>query len=275
MTTAKVAYTYHENPYIVMPIEIPNDPNLAFTRAANKVALYGPTWLLLTSIPHIAGMGNIWQTIIAFKSVAAIFYLIMCFLIWKTTKNMRNVLFFALNPLVIIEILISGHNDIVMIVLACSALLLWYKSGFLNRIMGIIVLILSILVKGATIVLIPLFFLKKISLEKKMFFASICMLIVFLTVAPLREELYPWYGVWFLAFASFLPFKEYSLFMQFCIVFSFSLELRHIPYMAMGYYEGPGPMMRIVLTSVPVVLWIGWYIWKNGLPKNILKKIRM
>ncbi len=42
MTTAKVAFTHGENPYVVMPIEIPNEPYLAFTRAANKYALYGP-----------------------------------------------------------------------------------------------------------------------------------------------------------------------------------------------------------------------------------------
>ena len=31
IATAKVAFFYKENPYIVMPIEIPNEPMLAFT----------------------------------------------------------------------------------------------------------------------------------------------------------------------------------------------------------------------------------------------------
>ena len=123
--TAKVAYTYHENPYVTMPVEIPNDPNLAFTRAANKVALYGPIWILLTWIPHTLGMGQIWQTIIAFKLVNIIWYVVFCYLIWRVTKNMKNVIFFALNPLVLLETIVSGHNDIVMMVLSIAGLLLW------------------------------------------------------------------------------------------------------------------------------------------------------
>ena len=44
--TAKMVTHYIENPYVVMPIEIPNEPALTYTRASNKVALYGPTWIM-------------------------------------------------------------------------------------------------------------------------------------------------------------------------------------------------------------------------------------
>jgi hypothetical protein len=251
-----MAYTHHENPYIVMPIEIPNDPNLLFTRAANKVALYGPTWLLLTWVPHTLGMGNIWQTILAFKAFTAIFYIGMCYLIWRGTKKMQNVIFFALNPLVLIEVLVSGHNDIVMMVLALGGLLLWQTKAIWYRLSGLLMICLSMVVKGVTVVFVPLLFFQKLSRERLIFIVSCLLFLIFIIAAPLREELYPWYAVWFITTLSFLPYKQYRWVWTAVIALSMGLELRHIPYMVMGYYEGPGPIARTVLTCIPVVIWM-------------------
>jgi len=258
MTTAKVTFTHLENPYIVMPIEIANEPNLFFTRAANKLALYGPIWILLTWIPHALGMGNIWQTIISFKLMSAFWYLSFCFLVWRVTKNMKNVIFFALNPLVLIEVLVVGHNDLVMMALSLSGILLWESKKLVNRISGLMLLVFSMCIKGATVVLLPLLFLRKFSRDKIFLLASFLLLILFIIAGPIREELYPWYAIWFLSSASFLSYPKYLWFWQFGIVFSLGLELRYIPYMAMGYYEGPGPMLRTVLTIIPVVVWGFW-----------------
>jgi hypothetical protein len=265
IATAKVAFTWHENPYVVMPIEISNDSNLCFTRAANKVALYGPTWLLLSWIPHTLGMGNIWQTIIAFKFMNALWYIGFCYLIWRVTKNIKNVIFFSLNPLILIETLVSGHNDLIMMVLASGGLLLWQKKEWMNRFIGLFIFILSIFIKGATVVIIPLLFFRKLTQERLMFLASCLLLLVFFTIAPIREELYPWYAVWFFSVAAFLPYPKYSLFWQFCIALSLGLELRHVPYMAMGYYEGPGPLLRTGLTIIPPFIWCVWMCWKKRL----------
>ncbi|HCM82198.1 MAG: hypothetical protein UV63_C0001G0043 [Microgenomates group bacterium GW2011_GWC1_43_11] len=271
IATSKVAFAWHENPYVVMPIEIYNDPNLAFTRAANKVALYGPAWLLLTWIPHTLGMGNIWQTIIAFKCITALFYFGMSYLIWHITKKMQNVIFFALNPLILIEVLVSGHNDIVMMVLACVGLLLWQKKEWVNRLVGLCMFTLSIFIKGATIVLLPLLFFRKTTYSRLMCIVSCLLFLVFIVFAPVREELYPWYAVWFLSAAAFLPYSKYARVWQFCIAVSIGLELRHVPYMAMGYYEGPGPVLRIVLTIIPVVLWICYNVYNYYKNYNIYK----
>jgi hypothetical protein len=162
ITTAKVLYTYHENPYLVMPIEIPNEPNLAFTRAANKVALYGPVWLGITAIPHYLGGNNIWQTILAFKLVTGLVYLGFCYVIWRVTKNGANVVFFALNPLILIEVLMNGHNDIYMMILALGALALWQRSDLKNKVTAAFLLFASFWIKGATVVLTPLLFFKSV-----------------------------------------------------------------------------------------------------------------
>lgn len=256
MTTAKVAFTWHENPYLVMPIEIPNEPFLAFTRAANKVALYGPVWILITAIPHFVGSGSIWGTMIAFKAVNALLYGLFAFLIYRVTKSWKNVLFFAANPLILIEVLVSGHNDIYMMVFAVLGLLLWEQKGVRNKIVAGFMFLASFLIKGATIVLIPLVFIKKLSRERAMLIAYGLLAFVFFVVAPMREELYPWYAVWLVTIASFLDMKKYAMLIWFTVVLSFTLELRNLPYMWMGYYEGPGPLLRTLVTFIPIAVYI-------------------
>lgn len=266
MTTARVAFYHKENPYLVMPIEIPNEPALAYTRAANKIALYGPTWLLLTWIPHTLGMGSIWQTIIAFKLLVTLFYFLMLSCIWVVTRSVRQVLFFALNPLVIIEVLLSGHNDIVMMVMALMAVV---GSPFVKNIVGRLILwIMSVLVKGATIVLFPLIIWTKIDSTKRYYLAYWLMFGMFL-LTPFREELYPWYAIWFLTFASIIPISNTSFIHGFTIALCFGLTLRHVPYIATREYAGSGPMLRVLITLIPMTGYTLWYAGRHGLRKLI------
>ena len=250
--TAKVTFTYHENPYVVMPVEIHNEPYLAFTRAANKVALYGPVWLVLTAIPHALGNGNIWQTIIAFKLMNALAYIGFSYLIYRVTKNLTNVIFFALNPLVLIEVLMNGHNDIYMMILALGGLILWQQ---INRMSGLVLFVASWFIKGATVILAPLIFFRKLSWEQTLMWSYGFLAVAFFIFAPLREELYPWYAVWLIMTASLLPIKKHPYIIWFTIILSFALELRNLPYMWMGYYGGPGPALRFGFTILPIVLY--------------------
>jgi hypothetical protein len=263
ITTAKVIFTHHENPYVVMPIEIPNEPYLAFTRAANKYALYGPVWILLTAIPHYLGRGSIWMTIIMFKSLNAVGYLLFSYLIFRITRSIRNVLFFAFNPLVLIEILVSGHNDIFMMLFGLLGLFLWKKKKNLSRLVGLVLFFTSWWVKGATLILSPLLLFKNISFEKMLKWAFWLLMVIFFVVAPIREELYPWYAVWLITTASLLSFKTSRIIVGFTVVLSFALELRHLPYMWMGYYEGPGPMLRLIFTAIPILAYVLFVIYKK------------
>jgi hypothetical protein len=256
ITTAKVVFTYHENPYIVMPIEIPNEPYLAFTRASNKVALYGPVWLLFTSIPHTLGGGHIWQTIIMFKLMNAIAYIGFSYLIYRVTKRLTNVVFFALNPLVLIEVLLSGHNDIYMMLLALGGLIVWKKRGIGNWLAGLSLFFSSWWIKGATVVVTPLFLFRSLSYDRIMVIAYWLLAAVFVFIAPIREELYPWYAVWLIMVAACMDIKKQTFIFGFSIVLSFALELRHIPYMLTGSYGGSGPMLRSLFTIVPVIVFL-------------------
>ncbi len=260
ITTAKVTFHYRENPYIVMPVEFTGEPYLAFTRAANKVALYGPVWIFITSIPHLIGAGNIWSTIVAFKLLNASFYLLFLYSIFRITGSVKNILFFAFNPLVLLEVIVSGHNDIYMMVLALVGLNVWWHK---KKITGFLFFALSWFIKGMTISLIPLLFMSKKTWEQILSISYWIVLIVFLVVAPIREELYPWYAVWSISIASLMNFTSNTFIYAMTIVLSISLELRHVPYMWMGYYEGPGPMLRTLVTLIPPIMFILIYLFKQ------------
>ena len=270
--TAKVLFFYHENPYIVMPIAFLGDPLLAFTHAANKIALYGPFWILLSGIPFILGLGNFVVTLFALKGFIAAWYIASLWVMWQLTKRVEAVALFALNPLVIVETLVSGHNDIVMVFLTLLAVLFMKKRQLL---LALLFFLLAALIKYAVIILTPVFiytawsqFLHRhINWENVYFISAILLFLFMIIAAPIREEIYPWYAIWFLSFVSLFTHKK--VFMQFSIVFSFALMLRYIPYMYLATYSFPTSIIKILVTFVPFALFFLYIFIKRFLwPKN-------
>ncbi len=255
VATSKVLFFYHENPYIIMPIEFTKDPLLFFMHAANKTALYGPVWILLTGIPYVLGFGNFLLTLLNFKLFILLFYLGTISIIWKISKNFATLLLFVLNPLVIIETLISGHNDIVMMFFALLAFYLLMKKRIF---WAIIFIILSMLIKYATLFLLPIFIYVVIRRVRKMeinwdnvfSYSAILMIMAFL-LSPIREEIYPWYAIWFLPFSFLVPKNKILLYLS--ISCSFGLLLRYIPFMLLGTYFGPTPLIKALVTFIPSI----------------------
>lgn len=256
--TAKMTFYYQENPYIVMPIEIPNEPMLAYTRAANKVALYGPSWIALTSFPYIVGRTSVTAAIFSFKAFVALFYIALVYMIYRKTKRWDQAMFFALNPLIILEGLVSGHNDLVMMALAVAGLLLWHRASTHYKVAGIVLFTASVLVKGATIALLPLFIFSSWTWEKKIVWGYWLMFGIFL-LSPLREELYPWYATWWLTFASFVPIRKNSFIHAFSFAVCVGLMLGYLPWIATREYGGITPAIRTMLTIVPPVVYVLYY----------------
>lgn len=260
MLTAKVAYFYRENPYVVMPIEFINEPMLSFTHAANKLALYGPFWIMLSAIPHFLGFGNFIITLFLFKFLPAGFYLGTTYFIYKISGRKENALYFSLNPLVVIESLVSAHNDIAMVFFALLAFYLIKKNAYFS----FFFLICSVLIKYATIFLAPIYIIclkglknKNYNIDKLYLYAAISLLAIFL-LSPLREEIYPWYFIWPL---SFLSLTSGNKLLKSCAVFfSFGLMLRYLPYMLTGSHFDGTPLLRIVLMVAPIIFYLT-FLW--------------
>lgn len=259
IATAKVTYFYKENPYLVMPIEFIGEPMLNFMHAANKIALYPPPWIILTAVPHFLGFGNILLTVFTFKAFVAIFYLACAWLIWRISgKNLYSFTFFTLNPLVVIETLVSGHNDVVMMSLALLAFYLLFQK---KKILAFLSLLVSVGIKYATIVLLPLFaFSSRFKREKLITLSCWLMLVVFL-LSPLREEIYSWYFIWIIALSALVP--KNKLLWWLVMGFSFGLLLRYTPWLYFRTYGGLTPTIKTLTTFIPPVLAIAFYFLKN------------
>lgn len=257
IATAKVTFFYHENPYIIMPIEFTKDPILLFMHAANKIALYAPFWILLTGIPFLLGFGNFLLILLNFKLFSIAFYGLTVYLLWKMTKSVYKTAFFACNPLIVVEFLVSGHNDIAMMFLLLLSIYFYSNN---KRKESAFFYFLSTGIKYVTLILIPIYvigFIKKWKQEKFLFWITVSMFVIFL-LSAFREEIYPWYAAWFLLPGTFLIDNKivfYSL-----VSISFGLLLRYIPFMLLGTYFGPTPILKFILMVLPVLctfIWIG------------------
>jgi len=270
IATSKVLFFYHENPYIVMPIEFTGDPLLVFMHAANKVALYAPFWIILTGIPYSFGMGNFIITLFSLKLFVMIFYLLTAFFIWKMSRNILSVILFSFNPLIIIETLVSGHNDIVMIFLVLFSFFLLNKKKIF---LGTLFFISSILIKYATILLIPIFLhvvwelIKNKEIDwKKVFFRSTILMSIAFLLSPFREEIYPWYAIWFLPFVFLIPKRKILLYIS--ISLSFGLLFRYVAYMFSGTHAGFVPLFKSIVTFFPAFLILFYFFYKKLWGKN-------
>ncbi|EKD86800.1 MAG: hypothetical protein ACD_37C00140G0003 [uncultured bacterium] len=261
-TTAKVLFGFLENPYIVMPIEFSGQEFLNYTHAANKTALYAPFWLVLTGIPYFLLSWNFILMMFGFKLLVVLFYLLTLYILWKESKDVITVAFFGLNPLVLFETFVGGHNDIVMVFFALLSLIL-LKERKLFFSMGS--LVLSVLIKFATLFLFPVYIYilwqkirkKAIKWEKVYILSAILMSIIFF-LSPIREEIYPWYFIWVLIFVTLTKNTKLYLLSG---IFSFCLLLRYVPYMYLGNHFGLTPYIKIGITFGPLFLLAGLFTY--------------
>ncbi len=256
IATAKVTFFYFENPYVVMPIEFTKDPVLLFTHAANKLALYGPFWIILSGIPFMLSFGNYLVAIFLFKLISAGFFVGLCYLILKITNSKFSLVLFSLSPLVLLETFVSGHNDTAMMFLALFSFYLIQKKKI---ILAIVFIMLSILIKFATAILLPVIFycvykkFKKQNLNwNNVWLISFLLMLIIFFLSFLREEIYPWYAIWPLTFLVLMPQKK-NIIILFS-VFTYGLMLRYLPYMLLGDHFGITPILKIIFMTIPVVV---------------------
>jgi hypothetical protein len=262
--TAKIVTFYHENPYIVMPMEFLGEPMLAFMHAANKLALYAPFWIVLTLVPSVLARGNILASIFLFKFLIIAFYLGTVFLIGKILgqinprRKIAGTVFFAFNPLVLIETLVSAHNDVVMMFFTLLGFYLLFQK---KRFLSFVSLLASAGIKYATIILLPLFaFPSRLKKEKLIILSSWALFLVFF-LAPLREEIYSWYLIWIIALVALVT--QNRLLYWLAISFSLGLLLRYTPFLYTRSWEGVTPLIKKIVTIIPPSLVLISFFFKQ------------
>lgn len=249
MFTAKTVLVYHKNPYEVIPLQFTGvEPWLSFMHWTHLPSAYTPFWIFLTLPAYIFGFGFFLLILWNIKILVAVFYLAAIWLIGKILSmqdrenEILGMAIFALNPLILIETLVSGHNDVVMMTLALGAMYVYLKRASWT---SFFVLAVSVAAKLMTIFLIPMY-----ALKWNRHWALLLMVIGFLLVLTQREVL-PWYWVWIVPFVALLP-RRWDITVLSAGV-SLGLLLRYAPFFYFGHWDAPVRTIEDLATIVSVI----------------------
>ncbi len=248
MFTAKTVLVYHKNPYDVVPLQFAGiEPWLSFMHWTHQPSAYTPLWILLTLPAYALGFGFFLFIMWNIKILVAVFYLVAVWLIGKilslrdSENEVLGMAVFALNPLILIETLVSGHNDVVMMALALGAMYMYLRRAHWA---SLFILGVSAAAKLMTIFLLPMYIFRW-----NRYWALGLMLFGFLLVLTQREVL-PWYWVWIVPFIALIPRRFDWIILSSGV--SLGLLLRYAPFLYFGNWDPPAPIMKEVLTYASI-----------------------
>jgi hypothetical protein len=115
----KLAFFYHENPYVHGFMHHRDDPFSQHTFLTHLPNVKGPSWLLLSAIPSfLAGFDDAVRFIVALKAFNLALLGLTAWGISRYVGDERQgwlaVYLFLVNPLVLVEGVGNGHNDVMI-----------------------------------------------------------------------------------------------------------------------------------------------------------------
>jgi hypothetical protein len=252
---ARIVTEYGKNPYMHKALDFPGDPMLSFMHWTHRTYPYGPSWLISTVPFSFLGTDFFLFTFFLFKGIASLSFLGCCYFISMILRKIspKNELLglslFAFNPLIMIEGLVSAHNDITMMAFALMSLFLLLSNKFF---LSLLSLFFSVGIKFATIFMAPLyiyFFLKRKSKNFKienflnLIYLSMFIPLIFVTI---RTNFQPWYLFYVIPFACLIPNKFYAR--KPVIALSLFALLQYVPFLYKGDWNEPIPQILFSLT---------------------------
>ena len=277
---AKILTFYHLNPYFHTPLDFTNDPMLNFMRWTHRFYPYGPSWLILTVPISFIGANVFLPTFFMFKILIGLSFLGSVYLIYKISENLfpkekvLNTVFFAFNPLVIIEGLVSSHNDFPMVFFALLSIYLYLQK---KNFYSFVSLIFSIGIKYSTAVLLPvlaavMYFEKtkrRVNWEV-VFLSSVVLSLTAIIFASFRTTFQPWYLIVSFALGSLIA-KKYYIFIP-VLASTISCLFIYGVYVYMSDYAKGYPQIianiEWIGLIVSIILTIAYFLKVRLLPKN-------
>lgn len=272
MFDARMVTKYHANPYFYKALDFPNDLWLRFMHWTHRTYPYGPVWLLVTLPFSFFSFGKFTINLFNFKLMFALCHIGNIFLIKKILDKVSpkeralGVCFYALNPLILIESLVSPHNELLMLFfLLLSFYLLFNKRNVLS----IISLSFSIGTKFITAILLPLFLIHRIPIWKKwikdtcevfgLFFKlTLLLLFIPLVYQIIIREPYPWYFIPFMGIGALLVNHQNIKILL--AGASLAFLLRYAPYLYRGDYSPQTYYLQSLLFGGVMAITLLWIV---------------
>nr|HET6904009.1 hypothetical protein [Ktedonobacteraceae bacterium] len=132
--SGRILTIYHADPLNTAPFQFPGDPYLQWVVSGRSTPnIYGPLWLCIASVLVSIGNGPV-ATLLLFKGLALLVHLLNCVLVWAIldkiapTRRVLGTLLYAWNPLAMLELAGSGHNEGVLLTILLLAILLYVRG---------------------------------------------------------------------------------------------------------------------------------------------------
>ena len=192
MIELKLTFHYDKNPYIATFANYRPDSYAGPAFLTDVKLFYGPAWLIFTAIPAlIAGFDDFIHTLIALKVFNALLIAATALVIGWHHRRSRlmwlAVAMFAANPLVLVEGIANGHNDVLITVFLVAAVVaLQHRSPLAGPLLA-----LATLVKLYSGALLPIFIV--VALRERWGWKRI-VLTVALTAATVVAVCAPYWG---------------------------------------------------------------------------------
>lgn len=249
--SAKTVIEYGANPHLVAPQVFEGDLWLRFMRWIHTPSPYGPLQTALAIPYYLLGFGKFVPVLYLYKLDQLFWYLLAVWAIGKLGGSSRARLFFALNPLVLLEWLVNAHNDAPMISLALLSLVLFYSQ---KRFLSALALLSSIGIKFVTVIFLPLFVLPKLQVQKLALIIS-ALLAVIPLVYHYNVQYQPWYVTWIIPFVALLPSRRLWWIVA---AYSFGALLRYIPFVQTGLWQGSASYFAALTFLPPFLTALGY-----------------
>ncbi|KKS85884.1 MAG: hypothetical protein UV59_C0004G0032 [Candidatus Gottesmanbacteria bacterium GW2011_GWA1_43_11] len=257
---ARITTYYGLDPHYFKALDFPFDPLTRFMRWTHRYYPYGPGWLLISLIPSWLGMGKFILTMFLFKGMFALFHAVNLWLLHRLLIHIKVKLplfwlaVYAFNPLVLIESLVSPHNEVVMLCFTLFAFWLLIKNKVYG---GVLAFAVSLSIKYISAVLTPLLIWRQ-KIDSRFFTVAWYLWIIALIPVILMREVYSWYFIPIIAIAalggSFIPFMV-------SLALSGITLIRYYPFLLLGEYSAQSYELQLIAMVVSGVLLVPASLW--------------
>ena len=264
MFNAKMVVEFGADPHVKTALDFAYDPWTRFMHNTHTPAPYGYGWTAISVVPFTLGMGKFLPSFFLFKMWSVLGMLVtaggIVWWLYKTQQRDRLwlVLLVFANPLLLLELTMTGHNDGWMLAPAVWMLALLQtktpKTIWVRAMFAMLLLLFSISIKFATFVLLPVALLcihsewwqRRLTPALLAFAASA---LLFLPLMTSRSQYFhPWYLSWSLVW---LPMVKMRVWWLWLMALSVSATFRYLPWIHAGGFEGN------VLFQQQLVTWVG------------------
>lgn len=262
MFDARIVTKYGLNPYSFKALDFPDDLWTRFMHWTHRTYPYGPVWLLISLPFSFLGFQKFTLTLLLFKLLFLFSYLINSYLIYLIVDKINNkhslyaLSFFAFNPLILIESLLSPHNDSLMLLFALLSIYLFVNKKYFTSIF------LMLTSAGVKFVTLPLLLVPSFYLVFKRKLLTAFPLIYFISLIPViyLRELLPWYAIPFIGLSTLVIENNFARILNFII--SFVLLLKYVSFLYSG--EWTKSSYNFFLSFVGVAIFLSVIVYLVG-----------